>query len=215
MTETPIVSEMKPRDRRALNAYRHGLTGQVLILTPDDQAAYLKHSQGIQESLAPEGAMEAGLVQSVADDRWRLARAGAMENSILAAGLGDGRPTKFTDPHEQIDVAFAQAVVWLKEGNKLALLTLYEGRIQRRVEKNLATLRQLQQDRKAALQQAVEEAELLAQLAASKGETFDIERDFPRETLPPQFVSSLPKIARIVAHRRRLAAARKPLCKAA
>src|ERR1017187_1690366 len=159
MNETPIVSEMKPRDRRALNAYRHGLTGQVLILTPDDQAAYLQHCQGIRESLAPEGAFETGLVQAVADDRWRLARAGAMENSILAAGLGDGRPTKFTDPHEQLHVAFAQGVVWLKEGNKLALLTLYEGRIQRRVEKNLAALRQLQQDRKAALQQVVVEAE--------------------------------------------------------
>ncbi len=209
MNEDPIVSEPKPRDRRALNAYRHGLTGQVLINTPEDQAAYLKHCQGLQESLAPEGAFEAGLVQSVADDRWRLARAGAMENSILAAGLGDGRPPKYTDDHEQIDVAFAQAVVWLKEGKSLGLLALYEGRIQRRIEKNLAILRQWQEDRNAALQQAVEEAELLAQFAASKGETFDIERDFPREAIPPQFVFSTAKIARMVAHRRRLAAAKK------
>ena len=34
-----IQSELKPRDPRALNAYRHGLTGQVLIMTPEDQAA--------------------------------------------------------------------------------------------------------------------------------------------------------------------------------
>ncbi len=111
-------------------------------------------------------------------------------------------PTNTPTPHEQIDVAYAQAVVWLKEGKNLGLLTLYEGRIQRRVEKNLAIVRQLQQDRKAALQQAVEEATLLAQLAASKGETFDIERDFPREALPPQFVFSLCQIARLVAHHR-------------
>jgi len=38
-------------------------------------------------------------------------------------------------------------------------------------------LRGLQQDRKAALQQAVEEVALLTQLAASKGETYDFERD--------------------------------------
>jgi hypothetical protein len=38
----------KPRDRRAFNAYRHGLTGQVLINTPADQAAYDKHCQGIR-----------------------------------------------------------------------------------------------------------------------------------------------------------------------
>src|ERR1035438_3700435 len=138
MTDEPIASEPKPRDPRALNAYRHGLTGQVLIITPDDQAAYRLHCQGIQESLAPEGAFEIGLVQSVADDRWRLARAGALESSIFAIGIGAARPPQYTDDHEQIDNAFAQAVVWLKEGKNLGLLTLYEGRIQRRVEKNLA-----------------------------------------------------------------------------
>ena len=68
-------------------------------------------------------------------------------------------------------------------------------------------LRQLQQDRKAALQQVLEEAELLAQLAASKGESYDIERDFPSEALPRQFVCSRRQIARLVAHRRRLATA--------
>ncbi len=90
------------------------------------------------------------------------------------------------------------------------------------MEKNLTILRQLQQDRKAALQQAAEEAELLAQLAAGKGEAFDIERDFPREALPRQFVFSTAQIARLVAHRRCLAAAKKqfrapskPLSKAA
>jgi hypothetical protein len=83
-------------------------------------------------------------------------------------------------------------------------------------------IRQLQQDRKAAFQQAVEEAELLAQFAASQGEAYDIERDFPREAIPPQFVFSTAQIARLVAHRSRLAAAKKhlqapskPLCKAA
>src|SRR5271166_1254135 len=115
MIDNPIA-EPKPRDPRALNAYRHGLTGQVLILTPDDQAAYLNHCQGVQQSLTPEGAFESGLVQSVADDRWRLARAGAIENSLFAASSGDARPQKFTDPHEQIDVAYSQAVVWLTEG---------------------------------------------------------------------------------------------------
>src|SRR5271167_4441027 len=95
MNENPTVSEPKPRDPRALNAYRHGLTGQVLILTPDDQSAYLTHCQGIQQSLVPEGAFESGLVQTVADDRWRLARAGAIENSLFAASSGDARPHKF------------------------------------------------------------------------------------------------------------------------
>ena len=46
----------KKRDPRALNAYRHGLTGQVQILTPADQVAYEKHCQAIDQSLAPVSA---------------------------------------------------------------------------------------------------------------------------------------------------------------
>jgi hypothetical protein len=209
MTEDTTTYEPKPRDPRALNAYRHGLTGQVLILTPEDQEAYHTHCQGIRESLAPVGAMEADFVQSIADDRWRLKHAGAMENAIFA--MGTTLPGGVKHEHPEIDAAFSQARVWLSKGENLALLTLYENRIQRRVEKNMALLRQQQADRQAALQKVVEEAELLSQLAAGKGETYNIERDFPVESLPPQFVFSLAEISRLVAHRRRLAEAKKHL----
>ncbi len=209
MTDDNITSEVKPRDPRALNAYRHGLTGQILILTPEDQAAYESHCRGIRESLAPVGAMEVDFVQAITDDRWRLKHAGAMENSLFAMGLNmHGGPSH---DHPEIDAAFSKARIWLSKGENLALLTLYENRIQRRVEKNMVLLRQQQADRQAAFQKAVEEAELLAQFAASKGETYKIERDFPREVLPPQFVFSLAEIARQVTHNRRLAEAKKHL----
>jgi len=165
----------KKRDPRALNAYRHGLTGQVHILTPADQVAYEKHCKGIHESLVPVGALETDLAQAIADDRWRLNRAGGIESSIFALGIG--QPSQGSAGHPEIDVALAQARVWLADGKNLQLLGLYEHRIQRRVEKNMDMLRGLQQDRKAALQQAVEEDALLTQLAASKGETYDFERD--------------------------------------
>ena len=138
MTEDPITTQVKPRDPRALNAYRHGLTGQVLILTPEDQAAYDSHCRGIRDSLAPIGAMEADLVQSITDDRWRLKHAGAMENALFAMGLS--MPGGLTHDHPEIDAAFSQARVWLAKGANLALLTLYENRIQRRVEKNMELL---------------------------------------------------------------------------
>ncbi len=123
--------------------------------------------------------------------------------------MGTQTPPNIISGNEEIYTAFAQAVVWLKEGKNLGLLTLYESRIQRRVEKDMLMLRQLQQDRNAALQQAVEEATLLAQLAASQGEVHNIERDFPREAIPPQFVFSTAEIARLVAHNRRVADAKK------
>ena len=197
----------KPRDPRALNAYRHGLTGQVHILTPDDEIAYKKHCAGIHESLAPVGGLETDLVQAIAADRWTLNRAGAIEGSIFAIGVG--QPAHGTSGNPQVDVALAQARVWLADGKNLQLLGLYEHRIQRRVEKNMDMLRGLQQDRKAALQQAVEEVALLTQLAASKGETYAFERDYPRQALPPQFDFSKLGISRLAAHHSRLTEAKK------
>ena len=108
MNETPITTESAKRDPRAFNAYRHGLTGQVVIMTPADELAYKAHCQGFHKSLSPEGAVESSLVQSIADDRWRLMRAGAIDNSTFAIRLGD--PDQIVAHHEEIDAALAQAV---------------------------------------------------------------------------------------------------------
>jgi len=196
----------KPRDPRALNAYRHGLTGQIHILTPEDQVAYDNHCQGIRRSLAPSGALETDLAQAIADDRWRLKHAAALQSGIFALGL-----VRFDEihPHSEINTVLVQSRVWVVEGKELALLSLYEQRIQRRVEKNMKMIHDLQQVRHAALQKAVEEAELLARLAASKGETYDVEVDFPPAALPPQFDFSLAEIARLAAHKARLTEAKK------
>ncbi len=140
--------ETQPRDRRAFNAYRHGLSGQVLVIPPSEQAAYERHCRGIHQSLSPQGALEIDLAQSVADDRWRLKRAAAMESNIFALGLNHSG--NVTTGHEECDIALAQARIWLERGKDLQLLTLYESRIQRRVERNLALLRQLQHDRREA-----------------------------------------------------------------
>ncbi len=169
--------------------------------------AYEKHCRGLHESLAPVGTMETDLAQSIADDRWRLKRSVAIESCTFALGLA--QPDEVTAGHPEIDGALAQARVWRSEGKSLHLLGLHEHGFQRRVEKNMNLLRELQQERKAALRQAAEEVAILVELAASKGETYDPERDFPRETLPPQFDFSNAAMRRLAAHQGRLAEAKR------
>ncbi|SPE23313.1 hypothetical protein SBA3_1010028 [Candidatus Sulfopaludibacter sp. SbA3] len=195
------------RDPRAFNAYRHGLTGQVMIMTPADELAYSKHCQDVLASLGVEGDIEKKLAQSIADDQWRLFRSAAIDHTRFTLGMSD--PDKIHAHHPEIDAALAQAVVWASEAKNLNLMSLYESRAQRRIERNMKMLKQQQDERKAAFDRAVEEATLLAQYAASKGEAYNVESDFPPEALPPQFVFSLPKIARRVTHNRRVADAQK------
>jgi hypothetical protein len=203
LTEAPAPWAQKPRDRRALSAYRHGLTGQIILLTDADRAAYEKHCQGYHQSFAPRGPVEIDLVQAVADDRWRLKHAACLESSIFADGIT--QPDEVTSGNAEVDTALAQGRVWISKGGNLQLLGLYESRIQRRFERNMGQIRTLQAERKASLEEALEEADLLCQLAESKGE----------EAEPSQFFLlrgldfSTTDIARLVLRRRNLRQARK------
>src|SRR5580700_207963 len=72
--------------RTRLNAYKHGLTGQIHLLTAAEQTAFDAHSKAVCEALAPVGALEIDIAQAIAEDRWRLKRARAIEAGIFAAG---------------------------------------------------------------------------------------------------------------------------------
>ena len=80
----PTTDAGKQRSR--INAYKHGLTGQTLLVTADEHDAFEKHCRAIVEALAPVGSLEQQLAQSIAADHWRLNRARAIENGIFAIG---------------------------------------------------------------------------------------------------------------------------------
>jgi hypothetical protein len=147
--------------------------------------------------------VETDLVQAVANDRWRLNHAACLESGIFADGIT--RPDEVTSGNGEVDTALAQAPVWISKGGNLALLGTYEGRIQRRFEKNMAEIRSLQAFRKADLEQALDEVDLLCQLAESRGE----------EAEPSHFISlsrfdfSDADIGRLLLRRRDLREAKK------
>jgi len=119
----------KGKHRTRLNAYRHGLTGRICLLTADEHAAFDQHCTGIRESLQPVGAIELELAQSIAEDHWRLKRARALETGIFALGhlgqLGALATSDRDDPAQlPIDEALSQARTWLAKGENFQLLAL-------------------------------------------------------------------------------------------
>ena len=165
----------------SLNAFRHGLTGQIVIHTPEDQAAFQKHCEAIREALAPVGALEFDLAQAIAEDKWRLNRARALEKPFSPKAIGR-IPTPRTPPTPR-----ETPPTWVQQAKNLQLLTTYEQRIRRSVEKNLAELKALQADRKSAIEKAEHEARLLVQLAEAEeaeGRNYDPSMDFPPESRP-------------------------------
>src|SRR5580698_3776138 len=75
------------KQRSSLNALRHGLTGQIVVMPTEDLAAYQSHLKSFEDEYAPEGATEANLVQALADTSWRLNRVAALETNLLILGI--------------------------------------------------------------------------------------------------------------------------------
>src|SRR6516225_6470606 len=73
--------------RSSLNALRHGLTGQTVVLPEDDLTAYQKHCAQFHAELKPNGLLETKAVQTIADTYWRLDRIRAMENNLFSLGF--------------------------------------------------------------------------------------------------------------------------------
>jgi hypothetical protein len=164
------------RRRSSMNALRHGITGQVTTMTDEDRAAHDKLSSALMKDLAPEGAMEVQLAQRIATDSWRLNRISAVEDNLFALGqLQHGGQACANGP--ELDAALTMAHTFTQESKQLQLLSLYEQRINRSLQKNLALLKSLQADRKADREAAMKEAATLLKLSEMKGLEYTPARD--------------------------------------
>jgi hypothetical protein len=139
--------------RSSLNARRHNLTGQVTAMTEEDRIAHDAFSEALIKSMAPEGALELQLAQRIATDSWRLNRSSAIEDNIFALGLFD-HSGDIDVEHPELHTALTAARTFTREAKSIELLTLYEQRINRSLQRNLALLQQLQATRKAEAKQA-------------------------------------------------------------
>ena len=120
----------KGKRRSSLNAFRHGLTGQIVIHTAEDQRAFQKHCDDIRGSLAPVGALETTLAQFIAEDYWRLNRARALENAVFTLGLQKNFGAYDDDvPNPEVETALALGRTWTQQNRSLQLLITYEQRI--------------------------------------------------------------------------------------
>src|SRR6266849_1359689 len=151
------------KSRASLNALRHGLTGQTVVLPTDDLAAYRESCRQFHTEFKPVGLLETKAVQTIADTHWRLDRIRAMENNLFALGFHDNSERISTeDP--AIRCALAQAKAVESNSDVLVRLSLYEQRLNRTLVQAKAELKQLQQERRDAEEHALESAQKICKL---------------------------------------------------
>ena len=217
----------------SLNAFKHGLTGHLLVLTDDEREAHDTFVAGIVDSLKPADAIERQLAHSIADGYWRINRVSAIESNFFAAaqrpegplcasgedaGNQAPNPADAAEPRE-VDVALAPALTFLQHPERFQLLTVYEMRLHRKVKSDLQQLRDIQAARRAeatvkaeqeqaATRKAFEESCALLELSLRRDEPVDLEGSF---THPNGFVYSVPQLLGAMSADRRIQHARRNL----
>jgi hypothetical protein len=113
------------KKKSSLNALRHGLTSQLVVMPTEDPEAYLHHLNSFVEEYDPQGATETHLVQTLADTSWRQNRVMSLEAKLLSQDA---------DLESQIKA--------------LANLSLHSQRLSRQFERTVLQLRDLQKTRR-------------------------------------------------------------------
>ena len=168
------------KQRVKYNALRHGFTGQVLIMTPEEREKFDAFVKGMMADFAPVGTHETFLANSIAEEAWRLNQIRARCANLAAVGDFDGAGDRYRPAFpntEGIETAVIDSVVARDQSKQLALMSLYGQRTQRAYEKYKKDLLELQKKRKASEATELEEARLLFQLADTQGLAYDPQKD--------------------------------------
>ncbi len=146
-----------------MNALRHGLTGQVIVMPTEDLQAYQRHLKSFTEECTPKGPIEAHLVQALADTSWRLNRVAALETNLLnLAAVGEG-----------IEDALAIAASLESQSKALSNLSMHSQRLSRQFERTVDKLNELQKTRRDQEAEQLENLLDVVEMYECKGEPFD------------------------------------------
>ena len=173
------------KKQSSLNALRHGLTGQTVVMPTEDLQAYQSHLKSFTDEYHPQGATESHLVQALADASWRLNRVAVLETNLLSlAATGD----------PLVD-AMAIAASLESQSKALANLSMHSQRLSRQFERTVAQLRDLQKTRQTNEKHDLNALLDILEMHESTGETYDPSLD--------GFVFSAQQIATAASTRRR------------
>src|SRR5277367_5787114 len=138
------------KQRSAMNAFKHGLMGQSLMLQPNEMEAYNRLTVSMLSDLKPKTEPERQLAQKIIDGHFRLNRLAAIENNMLNFGLI--RYTTDTDHDDRVEVMIAQTRALIEQTNAFDVLGRYETRLSRQLLKYIEELKRTQKDRIACEQ---------------------------------------------------------------
>jgi hypothetical protein len=164
------------KKQSSLNALRHGLTGQIVVMPTEDLDAYRSHLKSFADQYNPKDVTEANLVQALADSSWRLNRVAALETNLLTLGIASGSGPLLDAP-QQIQDAMSIVAALESQSKALSNLSMHSQRLSRQFERTVTQLRDLQKTRRAQEKKDLDSLVDIIKMYKSKGKTYDPSAD--------------------------------------
>jgi len=161
------------KQRSALNATRHGLSGQVVVLPAEDLAVFKAFSQAIVDDFAPKGPRETQLAQSYAGFQWRINRASAVEDTLYTVGVMEEIAENLNLEHPEAHNAVSNAKAFRESSQVFDRLSMYTQRLVNGAAKVLKELENLQTQRRRRESNEMLEATRLYRFHAMQKAAFD------------------------------------------
>ena len=134
------------KQRSRLNAVKHNLSGQHLILQESEVEAYNRMSASMLNDLNPKTEPERQIAQKIIDINFRLNRLTAIENNLFTFGLTANE--KDNDNDDRIEIMGAQTRAWTERAGTFDVIGRYEARLSRKLLQYQKEFERLQTVRK-------------------------------------------------------------------
>ncbi len=112
------------KQRSSMNAMKHNLTGQSMILLEAETEAYNRMGAAMLIDLKPKSEPERQIAQKIIDTNFRLNRLPAVENNLFNFGLAANETDTAHD--DRLEVMVSQTRAWMERAGTIDTLGRYE-----------------------------------------------------------------------------------------
>ena len=149
------------KKRSSLNATRHGLTGQLIVMPYEDLEAYHAFVERYINGLDPKNEPEKQLAVDMANNVWKLNRCTSIESGIYAMGHHDNADRNNVD-NPQVHAALTAATTYLENSKQLENLSRQENRLRRTLQQSTKLYHDMQDRRREQESREIGEAMAIA-----------------------------------------------------
>jgi hypothetical protein len=161
------------KKRSSLNAFRHGLTGQVVVLPEEDRQAFEQLTEKTIAELQVRGEHELQLARTYCMSLWNVQRAMAVQDTMFSLGVMEEVAENLNIEDPQAHNAVSYAKTFRTDSEAFNRISLYTQRLINQSKALRKELEEVQASRFAIQRAEINQVVLAHRFKQMMGEAFD------------------------------------------